>query len=125
MVQLQCNVLSYVPTNVVTSETAEDLKAIFKVRREKTARALAKEVVELYGGCLPTAVSVFEAGIGDTLTYLNLLRMAPPRIGTTSILERLLEEMKRRTRLEAFLNATSAAKLATEIALRSSDQWAL
>jgi transposase-like protein len=39
------NVLAHVPAKA-TSEIAEDLKAIFKVRREKTAKALAEEFVE-------------------------------------------------------------------------------
>src|SRR4051794_22622694 len=42
-----------------------------EVGREKTARALAEEFVELYGKRFPKAVSVFEAGIGDALTYLS------------------------------------------------------
>jgi putative transposase len=53
------------------SEVAEDLKAVFKVRREMMARALAEEFVELYGKRFPKAVAVFEAGIGAALTYLH------------------------------------------------------
>ena len=48
VVHFERNVLSSVPASEM-SEVAEDLKAIFKVRREKTARALAEEFVELYG----------------------------------------------------------------------------
>jgi len=44
-VHFERNVLSHVPASEM-SEVAEDLKAIFKVRREKTARALAEEFVE-------------------------------------------------------------------------------
>jgi putative transposase len=105
---------------------AEDLKAIFKVRRQKTARALAEEFVELYGGRFPKAVSVFEAGIGDTLTYLTYPGSHHARIRTTNMLERLFREVKRRTRVVGvFPNETSASTLATEIALRSSEEWAL
>ncbi len=104
----------------------QDLKAIFKVRREKTARALAEEFVELYGKRFPKAVSVFEAGIADALTYLSYPGSHHARIRTTNVLERLFEEVKRRTRVVGvFPNETSAATLATEIALRSSEQWAL
>ncbi len=44
--------LSHVPAPSAseTSEVAEDQKAIFKVRREKTVLALAEEFVELCGG---------------------------------------------------------------------------
>ena len=51
------------------SEIAEDLKAIFKVRREETAKALAEEFVELYEKRYPKAIPVFAARIGDALTY--------------------------------------------------------
>ena len=125
VVHFERNVLSNVPASAM-SEVAEDLKAIFKVRREKTARALAEEFVELYGERFPKAVSVFEAGIDDTLTYLRYPGSHHARIRTTNMLERLFEEVKRRTRVVGvFPNELSASTLATEIALRSSEQWAL
>ncbi len=124
-VHFERNVLSHVPASSM-GEVAEDLKAIFKVRRKKTARALAEEFVELYGGRFPKAVSVFEAGIGDALTYLSYPGSHHARIRTTNMLERLFEEVKRRTRVVGvFPNERSAATLATEIALRSSERWAL
>jgi putative transposase len=124
-VHFERNVLSHVPATSI-AEVAQDLKAIFKVRREKTARALGEEFVELYSGRLPKAVSVFEAGIADTLTYLSYPGLHHTRIRTTNMLERVFEEIKRRTRVVGvFPNEMSASTLATEIALRSSEQWAL
>jgi len=76
-VPFERNVLSHVPASSLV-EVAQDLKAIFKVRRKKTARALAEEFVELYGGRFPKAVSVFEAGIGDALTYLGYPEATTP-----------------------------------------------
>ncbi len=119
------NVLAHVPATSM-AEVAEDLSAIFKVRRRKTARALAEEFVELYRKRFPKAVAVFEAGIGDALTYLSYPGSHHARIRTTNMLERLFEEVKRRTRVVGvFPNEMSTATLATEIALRSSEQWAL
>jgi putative transposase len=107
-------------------EVAHYLKAIFKVRREKSARALAEAFIELYGKRFPRAVAVFEAGIDDALNYLSYPGSHHPRIRTTSMLERLFEEMKRRTRVvRVFSSELSASALATEIALRSSELWAL
>ena len=63
--------LAYVPASSSMEEVAEDLKAIFKVRREKTARALAEEFVELYRKDYPKAVCLFEAGMEEALTYLR------------------------------------------------------
>jgi putative transposase len=125
VVHFQRNVLAHVPASAMT-EVAEDLKAIFKVRRQKTARALAEEFVELYEKRFPKAVSVFEAGIEDALTYLGYPGSHHARIRTTNMLERVFEEVKRRTKVVGvFPNETSASTLATEIALRSSEQWAL
>jgi putative transposase len=46
VVHFERNVLSHVPASSM-AEVAQDLKAIFKVRRQKTARALAEGFVEL------------------------------------------------------------------------------
>ena len=125
VVHFERNVLSSVPAGAM-GEVAEDLKAIFKVRRQRTAQALAEEFVELYGKRFPKAVSVFEAGIEDALTYLNYPGSHHARLRTTNMLERLFREIKRRTRVVGvFPNETSASTLATEIALRSSEEWAL
>jgi putative transposase len=124
-VHFERNVLSHVPKSEM-SGVAEDLKAVFKVRREKTAKALAEEFVEFYGKHFPKAVAVFEAGIGDALTYLSFPGSHHAKLRTTNMLERLFKEVKRRTRVVGvFPNETSASTLATEIALRSSEEWAL
>jgi transposase-like protein len=108
------------------AEVAEDLSTIFRVRRRKTAGALAEEFVSLYEKSYPKAISVFEAGIEDTLTYLRYPGSHHARIRSTNMLERLFQEVKRRTKVVGvFPNETSAATLATEIALRSSEEWTL
>ena len=119
------NVLSHVQASEI-SELADDLKAVFKVRRQKTARALTEEFAELYDGRFPKAISVFEADIGEALTYLSFPGIHHAKLRTTNMLERLFKEVKRRTRVVGiFPNETSASTLATEIASRSSKEWAL
>jgi len=125
VVHFERNVLAHVPASSM-AEVAEDIKAIFKVRREKTARALAEEFAELYAKRFPKAVSVFEAGIEDALVYLGYPGSHHARIRTTNMLERLFREVKRRTKVVGvFPNETSASTLAMAIALRSSEEWAL
>ena len=125
VVHFERNVLAHVPSSSMV-EVAEDLKAIFKVKRHKTAAALAEEFISLYEKSYPKAISVFEAGIEEALTYLSYPGSHHARIRTTNMLERLFEEVKRRTRVVGvFPNETSASTLATEIALRSSEEWAL
>lgn len=125
VVHFQRNVLAHVPASSM-GEVAEDLKAIFKVRREKTARALAEDFVELYGERFPKAICVFEARIDEALIYLGYPGSHHARIRSTNMLERLFKEVKRRTKvIGVFPNETSATSLATEITLRSSEEWAL
>ena len=124
-VHFQRNVLAHVPGSYM-SEVTEDLSAIFKVSRRKTAETLAEQFVSLYEKSYPKAVSVFEAGMRDALTYLSYPGSHHARIRSTNMLERLFKEVKRRTRVVGVLtNETSASTLATEIALRSSERWAL
>ena len=124
-VHFQRNVLSHVPSSSM-SEVAEDLSAIFKVSRHKTAEALAEEFVSLYEKSYPKAVSIFKAGLWDALTYLSYPGTHHARIRSTNMLERLFKEVKRRTRVVGvFPNERSASTLATEIVLRSSEEWAL
>ncbi len=125
IVHFERNVLAHVPASL-TADVAEDLKAIFKVKRQKTAEALAQEFVSLYEKSYPKAVAIFEAGIEDALTYLRYPSSHHVRIRTTNMLERLFREVKRRTKVVGvFPNETSASTLATEIMLRSSEEWTL
>jgi putative transposase len=87
---------------------------------------LAEEFVELYEKRFPKAVSVFEARMEHALTYLRYPESHHARIRTTNVLERLFKEVKRRTKVVGvFPNEPSAATLATETTLRSSEEWAL
>jgi putative transposase len=113
VVHFEHNVLSRVPESAM-SKVAEDLKALFKVRREKTARVLAGEFAEPYGGRSSKAISVFEARISGALAYLGYPGSHHARLRTTNMLERLFKEVKRRTKVvRFFLNETSVSTLAT------------
>ena len=83
VVHFERNVLARVPASEM-SEVADDMKAIFKVRRQKPARALAEEFVEFYGERFPKAVTVFEAGIGEALTYLSFPGSHHAKLRTTN-----------------------------------------
>ena len=123
VVHFRRNVFSYVPSSSV-AEVAEDLKAVFGVRREKMARALAEGLISLYEKCYPKAVS--EARVEDGLTYLRYLGSHHARMHSTNMLEWLFKEVKRRTSLvRVFPSETSASTLATAVVLRSNKEWTL
>jgi transposase-like protein len=125
VVHFERNVLSHVPAADM-KVVAEDLKVVFKAKRLSTARALAVDFVEHYRSRFPKAVRVFEAGLGDALSFLAFPSSHQRLIRSTSMLERLFREVKRRTRVVGvFPSEGSAVNLVTAVLVRATEDWAL
>jgi transposase-like protein len=105
---------------------AADLKSIFAVSRAEDARALAAGFVARWRKSLRGAVATLEAGLEDALVHLDFPSSHHRLIRSTNGMERLFPEVKRRTRVvRVFPNEASASNLATAVALRASEDWAL
>jgi transposase-like protein len=93
------NVFTEVPTTKV-KEVAAMLKAIHA--QEDRAAALAKGVViadKLEGMRLFKAARVLREGIAETLSYMSFPREHWVRLRTNNMLERIMREIRRRTRV--------------------------
>jgi putative transposase len=90
------------------------LKAIHASEDVAAAREKAIRVIEkLRGLRLPRAAELAEAGVAETLTYYPFPEEHWRRIRTDNPLERLLREIRRRTRVVgAFPDGQSAHNLA-------------
>ncbi len=111
---------------VSKAEVAADLRAIFAVRRRETAEALAEQFSGRWKAEFSEAVEVFENGIIEALTYLDFPSGHQGRIRTTNGLERLFQEIKRRTRVVGvFPNEQSLVVLTTTVGIRVTEEWAL
>jgi putative transposase len=125
IVHFMRNVLAKVPQSERT-EVAADLKSIFAVNRMESARALAAAFCSRWGKTFRGAVATLERGLDAALSYLDFPSSHHRLLRTTNGLERLFEEVKRRTRVvRIFPNEASAANLSTAVALRASEDWAL
>jgi putative transposase len=125
VVHFERNVLAQVPYHA-KAEVAADLRAIFAVRRRETAETLAEQFVSRWGKDFPQAAAVFQSGITEALTYLEFPSGHHLRIRTTNGLERLFQEIKRRTRVVGvFPNERSLVVLTTTVGLRVTEEWAL
>jgi putative transposase len=106
------NVWTAVPTGKV-KEVAAMLKAIHAQEDAKAAKEKARQVVEkLRTRRLARAAEIVEAGIDETLSYYAM----PPEhwrcLRTNNPLERLMREIRRRTRVVgAFPDGKSALML--------------
>ena len=81
-------------------EVAAMLKAIHAQEDLESAREKAKLVIEkLKGMKLPEAASRLEKGLEDTIAYMNFPREHWVKIRTNNGLERIMREIRRRTRV--------------------------
>jgi transposase-like protein len=92
------NVLVHV-TKKVQPELGEAMQAVFVQRDPASARAKAEELVQRFRSRFPKAMEVFEAGIDDVLSYLHYPGAHRTRISSTNPLERVNQEIRRRTRV--------------------------
>ena len=124
-VHFQRNVLAHVPSEQM-KDVAADLKAVFAVGKDETARRLAGEFIQRHGKTYPKAVETLQGGLDDVLRYLHFPSSHYRLIRTTNPLERLFREVKRRTRVVGvFPNETSAVSLATTVMLCVTEPWSL
>lgn len=125
IVHFERNILAHVPATEMRA-VADDLKSIFAVKREETARQLAQQFSERYGKRFSKAVEVLQRGLEQSLSYLRFPSSHQRLLRSTNGLERLFVEVKRRTRVVGvFPNERSASNLATAVMLRASEEWAL
>jgi transposase-like protein len=113
MVHFYRNVFSCVPNNKV-KEVAGMLKAIHAQENREAALSKAAAVVErLESMKLGKAAEVVREGIEETLSYYYFPREHWLRIRTNNMLERIMKEIRRRTRVVgSFPDGNSALMLA-------------
>jgi putative transposase len=124
VVHFMRNVLAHVPQSE-RGVVAEELQEVFVARRRGTAESLARGFVERYQDRFKRAVEVFAQGLGEALTYLDFPSGHQRHIKSTNVLERLIREVKRRTRVVGvFPGEGSLVNLATVVMLRATEDWA-
>jgi len=92
------NVLVHV-TKRSQAEVSEAMKAVFVQRDEKSAKAKADDVVRQFQSRFAKAIEIFEAGIDDVLSYLHYPQPHRTRLSSNNPIERLNQEIRRRTRV--------------------------
>jgi len=125
MVHFYRNVFAKVPTSSMR-ETVAMLKAIHSQEDRQAAMDKSKLVIEkLRTMKYNSAADVIEKGIVETLSYMNYPRTHWTRIRTNNPLERIMKEIRRRTRvIGSFPDGESALMLVTaRLRHIASSQW--
>lgn len=103
---------------------AEQLRDIFNAPDRKTAHERVKKLVSFYAEKLPRVAEFLEETADEVLACFNFPEEHRRRIRTTNGLERLHEEIRRRTRVvRIFPDEQSCLRLVSALAAEQHDLW--
>jgi transposase-like protein len=121
---LQQNALQYVPKVEMRKEVAADLRSVFNASDRHEAQRLLSLAVKKYQQSAPRLAQWMEASVPEGLTVLTLPAAYRRRLRTSNVLERLSQEIKRRTRVATlFPNEASLLRLASAVLMEISEEW--
>jgi len=102
----------------------DDLRGIFGAGTAAQARAAARACAQDWRSSHPQVAAKLETDLEDCLACFTVPVAHRPRIRTTNGLERLNQELKRRTRVvRIFPNRAALERLVTALAMEQSEEW--
>jgi putative transposase len=121
---LQQNAQAYVPRQDMKTEVAADIRAIFNAPNRMEADALLAKAVQRYTSRYAKLADWLETNLPEGLTCFDFPAAHRRLIRTTNGLERLNQEIKRRTRVVGiFPNENACLRLVTAIVMECSEEW--
>lgn len=121
---LQRNAQAYVPTKAMQPQVTRDIRDIFNAPNGDLARMRLKYYVEQYARSAPKLADWMETDLPEGLAVFELPESHRKRMRTTNMLERLHEEINRRTRVaRLFPNEASLLRLVSAVEMEISEDW--
>lgn len=121
---LQRNAQAYVPKKTMAKEVKDDIADIFAAPCGKLADTRLSYYVEKYSETAPKLSDWMEENISEGLTVFNFPACHRRRMRTTNPLERLHEEINRRTNVaRIFPNEASLLRLISAVEMEISEDW--
>lgn len=121
---LQQNAQAFVPRVELKAEVAADIRTIFNAPTPDEATTTLARIVAKYAKRSATLAAWLEANIPQGLTVFAFPHAHRRLLRTTNGLERLNQEIKRRTRVVGiFPNEASCLRLVSALAMETSEEW--
>ena len=121
---LQQNAQAYVPRLDQRSAVAEAIRSVFNSPDRPAAQLRLKEIVAHYASTAPKLSAWMETHLPQGFTVFVLPRAHQIRLRTSNALERVNQELKRRTRVAGiFPNEASLLRLVTALLAEMNDDW--
>ena len=121
---LQRNVINFVPRASIRQEVADELKDVFNAPDLIEAKRRLSTMVENYRDKASRLSEWLEENVPEGLTVFELPASHRRRLRTTNCVERINQEIKRRTSVAGlFPNEASLLRLVTAIVAEISEEW--
>ena len=119
------NILAHIPHRD-KAEFAGQLKEIWLAPSAEGARVRAAALGEKYAAKYPKAIETLEDGLEDSLSFYALPKLDSRKIASTNMLERLNEEIRRRTRVVGiFPNPNAYLRLVSMFLIEYAEDWSV
>jgi transposase-like protein len=121
---LQQNAQAYVPHKAMASQVSADIRRIFNAPDQATAEALLRSTVEKYRKDASALARWMEENLPEGLTVFSFPENHQRKIRTVNLLERLNQEIRRRTRIvRIFPNEASCLRLVSALLMEVDENW--
>lgn len=121
---LQQNAGQYVPSMVMRASVAADIRSIFNAPDLEEAEHLLTKFLERYQKTAPKLVKWAEENLREGFTAFSFPPSHRRRVRTTNLVERLNEEIRRRTRVaRLFPSEASCLRLVTAVVMEIAEDW--
>jgi transposase-like protein len=121
---LQQNAQAYVPKQELKKKVAADIRNIFNATSDEEAKRLISQLVVKYEKSAPRLAAWAEENLMEGLTVLQFPADHWRRIRTSNVIERVNEEIRRRTRVAGiFPNDASCLRLVSAVLMEISEDW--
>ncbi len=121
---LQQNAQAYVPRLEQRAEVARAIRGVFQCTSHLAAGQRLKEIVAHYAKTAPKLAAWLEENLPQGFTVFTLPAAHQPRMRTSNALERVNQELKRRTRVaRVFPNESFLLRLISALLAETSDDW--
>jgi putative transposase len=118
------NAMAFVPRPEMQAEVTADLRAVFDAPDRPEAERQLGLAVTKYRASAPKLAGWLEANMPEGLAVFAVPRPHRRRLRTSNMLERLNEELKRRTRVAGlFPNDASLLRLVSAVLMEVSEDW--
>ena len=118
------NAQSYAPNQPMRREIAQALRDIYQALDKEEGERRVKEIVKKYEKRAPRFTEWLEENSAEGMTYYSYPREHWKKIRTVNVVERLNEEVKRRTRVaRLFPNEASCERLVTAVMMEIHEEW--